>query len=169
MDITQVILDDHAEQRRLFAALEDIGPQHPEALAPVWKRLRALLDTHAEAEERLFYPALLELGRRTRDDAEDDETEDAVHDHNEIRDAAAAVEREEAGSAAWFTAVAKANEVNGDHMAEEEREGLTEFRRKVPLDERHSLAIRFVAFESDHMLGVRPVDKDAKTYVRENG
>ena len=33
MDITQVILDDHAEQRRLFAALEDIGPGDPAVLA----------------------------------------------------------------------------------------------------------------------------------------
>ncbi|HEV7622948.1 MAG TPA: hemerythrin domain-containing protein [Amnibacterium sp.] len=169
MDITQVILDDHAEQRRLFAALEDIGPQHPDALAAVWKRLRALLDTHAEAEERLFYPALVALGKRTRDDEEDEETEDAIHDHNEIRDAASAVEHEVVGSEAWFGALAEADEVNGDHMAEEEREGLTDFRRKVSLEERHDLAVRFLAFESSHMLGVKPVDKDPKEYVRENG
>jgi len=169
MDITQVILDDHAEQRRLFATLEDIGPEHPDALGPVWQRLHALLDTHAEAEEQLFYPALVALGKRTRDEAEDEETEDAIHDHNEIRDAAAAVDGETIGSEAWFAALLKANEVNGDHMAEEEREGLTDFRRKVSLEERHELAVHFLAFESDHMLGVKPVDKDPKAYVREHG
>lgn len=168
MDITQVILDDHVEQRRLFAALEDIGKHDPEALAPVWKRLRALLDTHAEAEERLFYPQLVALGQRTHDQAEAEETEDAVHDHNEIRDAAEAVEHEDVGSEAWFAAVAKANQVNGDHMAEEEREGLTEFRRKVSLEDRHALAVRFLTFESSHMLGVQPVDKDPQAYVREH-
>jgi hypothetical protein len=58
--------------------------------------------------------------------------------------------------------------VNGDHMAEEEREGLTEFRRKVALTERHALAVRFVAFEARHITGVRPVDKDPEQYVRDN-
>ena len=164
MDITQVILDDHAEQRRLFAALEDIGPTDPAASTAVWGRLSALLDVHAEAEERLFYPELVALGRRD-DGQEAEETEDAVHDHNEIRDAVRAVHGEEPGTDRWFAALAKVNEVNGDHMAEEEREGLTEFRRKVSLQERHRIAVRFLAFECDHLLGVQPVDKDPKEYV----
>ena len=54
MDITQLILDDHAEQRRLFALIEQIDPGDTEALGALWKRLQALLDTHAEAEERHF-------------------------------------------------------------------------------------------------------------------
>jgi hemerythrin superfamily protein len=167
MDITQEILDDHAEQRKLFATLEQIGDDL-QALSAVWGRLAALLDAHAEAEEELFYPALLQLGKRERDSEPAEETEDAVHDHNEIRDAVQAVKNEKVGSDAWFEAVAKANEVNGDHMAEEEREGLTEFRRKVSLEERHDLAVRFVAFEAKHITGVRPVDKDPKAYVRDN-
>ena len=32
MDITQVILDDHGEQRRLFAAIEQIDPSDTDAL-----------------------------------------------------------------------------------------------------------------------------------------
>ena len=56
----------------------------------------------------------------------------------------------EVGSAAWFDAVAKANEANGDHMAEEEREGLTDFRRHASLELRHELAVDFVAFEARH-------------------
>ena len=168
MDITQVILDDHAEQRRLFAAIEDIGPTHPAELAAVWDRLSALLDTHAEAEEQIFYPRLAQLGRSDRDGEEAEETEDAVHDHNEIRDAGEAVGDHEVGTPEWFDAVAKANEVNGDHMAEEEREGLADFRRKVDLAGRHELAIAFLAFESRHLTGVRPVDKDPKEYVAEH-
>lgn len=168
MDITQEILDDHAEQRKLFATLEQIGPGEVEALAAVWGRLSALLDAHAEAEEQLFYPELLKLGRLGGDDQAREETEDAVHDHNEIRDAVAAVKNEQPGSSAWFGAVAKANEVNGDHMAEEEREGLTKFREHVSLDERHALAVKFVAFEARHVTGVTPVDKDPESYIREN-
>jgi hypothetical protein len=112
--------------------------------------------------------ALVRLGRRDRDQEPLEETEDAVHDHNEIRDAVAAVRRHDAGSPSWFEAVAKANEVNGDHMAEEEREGLTEFRRRVGLGERHEMAVRFLAFESRHLTGVPAVDKDPEEYIAEH-
>ena len=70
MDITQLILDDHAEQRRLFAIIEQIGPNDVDALTKVWSRLSAFLDVHAEAEERFFYPPLLKRGEGAND-AED--------------------------------------------------------------------------------------------------
>ena len=67
MDITQLILDDHAEQRRLFAIIEQIGPNDVDALTKVWSRLSAFLDVHAEAEERFFYPQLLKRGEGAND------------------------------------------------------------------------------------------------------
>ena len=59
------------------------------------------------------------------------------------------------------------NVANGDHMAEEEREGLTDFRRRAGLPLRHRLAVAFAAFEAGHFAGVPAVDKDPETYVRE--
>ena len=50
MDITQLILDEHAEQRKLFAAIEEIDRTDTAALTAVWGRLKALLDSHAEAD-----------------------------------------------------------------------------------------------------------------------
>jgi hypothetical protein len=52
-------------------------------------------------------------------------------------------------------------------MGEEEREGLTDFRRLASLQLRHDLAVAFVAFEARHYAGVPPVDKDPQVYVRE--
>jgi hypothetical protein len=52
-------------------------------------------------------------------------------------------------------------------MAEEEREGLTDFRRFTGLQLRHDLAVTFAAFEAAHYTGVTPVDKDPAEYVRE--
>src|SRR6476619_579219 len=134
MDITQLILDDHQEQRRLFSIVEQIDPTDTHTLSAMWTRLSAFLEVHAEAEEQHFYPELLRLGEGAggKDSAED-ETEDAIHDHNKIRDAVAAVADHEVGSDPWFEAVAAANEENSDHMGEEEREGLTDFRRTVGL------------------------------------
>lgn len=168
MDITQLILDDHHEQRRLFAILEQMGRTDTEALAAVWARLGVFLDLHAAAEEAIFYPVLLQVGLATdRQARAEDETLDAISDHNDIRDAVAAVAGHRTGSDAWFAAIAAANQANGDHMAEEEREGLTDFRRLAGLQQRHDLAVAFAAFQARNFAGVPAVDKDPESYVRQ--
>jgi len=168
VDITQLILDDHHEQRRLFAMLEQISRADTEVLSALWGRLAVFLELHAAAEEQIFYPALLQVGLAAQRKAGvEDETLDAIHDHNDIRDAVTEVARHPVGSDGWYTAVAGANLANGDHMAEEEREGLTDFRRLASLTRRHQLAVAFAAFEARNYAGVQPVDKDPATYVAE--
>jgi hypothetical protein len=168
VDITQLILDDHHEQRRLFAIIEQINQSDVRALSAVWGRLAAFLELHAAAEEELFYPALLRVGVAAKRTAGvEDETLDAIHDHNDIRDAVAEVARHAVGSDAWYEAVAGANLANSDHMGEEEREGLTDFRRLAGLQQRHDLAVAFAAYEARNFAGVQPVDKDPATYVRQ--
>jgi len=166
MDITQLILDDHHEQRRLFAILDEIEGSDKKTLEAIWGRLCAFLEVHAEAEERIFYPALLKVGQGAGGKADaEDETEHAIRDHNKLRSAVMAVSRYAVGSAEWFAAVAAANKENGDHMAEEEREGLTDFRRTADKETRHRLAIEFAAWEARHFEGVKPVQKDPKAYI----
>ncbi len=168
MDITQLILDDHHEQRRLFAMLEEVDPADTGTLSAVWSRLAAFLELHAAAEEAIFYPELLKVDRLAgRLGSGEAETLDAIQDHNDIRDAVAAVCPHDVGSSDWFAAVAGANKANGDHMAEEEREGLTDFRRFASLQLRHDLAVAFAAYEARHYQGVEPVDKDPAGYVRQ--
>ena len=168
MDITQLILDDHYEQRRLFAILEQIEDSDAETLDQIWARLSTFLELHAATEEAVFYPALLRSGLRTgHAEGVENETLDAIKDHNEIRDAIAEVARHEVGTPGWLEAVASVNKANGDHMAEEEREGLTDFRRTASLELRHVLAVEFVGVEARNYMGVQPRDRDPATYVRE--
>ena len=168
MDITEQILDDHREQRRLFAIVEQIDRSDTEALSAVWGRLGAFLEVHAAAEEAIFYPALLQVGLAAhRAAGVEGETLDAIHDHNEIRDAVTEVARHQVGTDEWFAAVTGANLANSDHMAEEEREGLTDFRRLAGLQRRHQLAVAFAAYEARNFAGVPVVDKDPASYVRE--
>jgi hypothetical protein len=167
VDITQLILDDHHEQRRLFAILEQVDPADRDTLRAVWDRLAAFLELHAQAEEEIFYPELLRVGTSARRTGQvEDETLDAIGDHNDIRDAIAGVAGHAVGSAEWYAAVAAANLANSDHMAEEEREGLTDFRHLASLQKRHDLAVAFIRFETQHYAGVPPVDKDPEGYVR---
>jgi hypothetical protein len=168
VDITQLILDDHHEQRRLFSILEQIDRGNTATLSAVWDRLAAFLDLHAQAEEEIFYPELLRVGIAAhRREGIEDETLDAVKDHNEIRDAVAEVASHTVGTDDWFQAVAGANEANRDHMGEEEREGLTDFRRLAGLTQRHELAVAFAAFEARNVTGVDAVDRDPAGYIRE--
>ena len=168
MDITELILSDHHEQRRMFAMLDDVDPSDTETLGKLWQRLSTLLEVHAEAEEVLFYPELLKLGTRLHDDSEVEETEDAIGDHNDIRDGILEAAEHEPGSEAWWKGVNAAREANDEHMGEEEHEGLADFRRHVDLQTRHDIAVVFAAYEADNVDGVPIVDKDPKEYVEEN-
>ncbi|MEW1952356.1 hemerythrin domain-containing protein [Terrabacter sp. NPDC080008] len=169
MDITDVILRQHDEQRRMFAELEEWPRDDLEGLAAVWKRLEILLEVHAEAEERYFYPELLRLGTGGADaDSVDEEVEDAVKDHNEIRDAVRRVGDSETGSDEWWTAVVDANVHNSDHMGEEERQDLADFRQQASLELRHEIAVKFLRYEAQRWAeGITPRDKDPEEYVED--
>jgi hypothetical protein len=168
MDITEVILQQHGEQRRMFAVLDELPRDDPEPLRAVWGRLEVLLEVHAEAEELFFYPRLLRLGKGNPDGDVDDEVEDAVKDHNEIRDAVRKTRDHQVGADEWWTAVWEARKANDDHMAEEEREDLLDFRHHADLQTRHDIAVRFLTFESRHYAGIPIRDKDPERYVADN-
>ncbi len=168
MDITEVILHQHAEQRRMFAMLDEVPRDDTETLAALWKRLEILLETHAEAEELHFYPELLRLGRGAADaDSADEEVEDAVKDHNDIREAIRKVGDHPTGSEDWWKAVIECRIANSDHMGEEERQDLADFRQRASLELRHDLAVRFLRYESLRAAhGIAsPRDKDPESYV----
>ncbi len=169
MDITEIIQHQHDEQRRGFAQLEEWPREDHDGLAALWHRLSILLETHAEAEERFFYPRLLDLGTGAADaDGVDEEVRDAVHDHNALRAAIGRVADAEVGSAQWWTAVVDANTENSDHMGEEERQDLADFRQQATLDLRHEIAVEFLRFQAEHAAdGVRPRSKDEDAYVED--
>jgi hypothetical protein len=168
MDICELILSDHHEQRRMFAMLDDVPKDDTRTLGVMWKRLSTMLEVHAQGEEELFYPELLKLGERLHTEAEVEETEDAIGDHNDIRDGILAAQAAEVGSEAWWKGVNDAREANDEHMGEEEHEGLKDFREHVDLETRHRIGVAFAAYEAEHVDGVPIVDKDPEEYVKEN-
>lgn len=159
-DITQLILDDHNAFRRQFAALDDANS--PADLRAIWEPLAELLEVHAAAEEAIFYPQLLRRGN----DAED-ETVDAISDHNDIRDGVHEAARHPVGSSKWWDGVWQARRANSDHMAEEEDDALADFRRNTPLSVREDLGRQFDEFKTNHAgaQGIETDDKDPEGYV----
>jgi hemerythrin HHE cation binding domain-containing protein len=169
MDITEVILHQHGEQRRMFSMLEEWPRDDHAGLDALWQRLAILLEVHAEAEERYFYPELVRLGTGGGDaESVDEEVEDAIKDHNDIRDAVRHVGRSSVGSDEWWNAVLEANIANSDHMAEEERQDLADFRKNASLVRRHEIAVQFLRYEAEHWAtGVTPTDKDPEKFVED--
>lgn len=165
-DITHLILDDHEHFRREFARLDELRAARSTTsaeLARVWRPLADLLDVHAAAEEEVFYPRLL----RTGSDEAEDETLDAIGDHNDIRDGVRAAARRPAGSPEWWEAVDRTRAANDEHMGEEEHEGLADFRLNAALGLRESLGRRFRSFKAEHegTRGLDVSDLDPEAYV----
>jgi hypothetical protein len=165
-DITRLIMDDHAWFREQFAALDELQvgtPLDADAVEKVWTPLAARLDVHAIAEERIFYPQLLRVGAQDPEE----ETLDAIGDHNDIRDGVHEAARHPVGTPGWWTAVGQARKANDEHMAEEEREGLSDFRLHASAGLRDSLGAQFSAFLDAHRTtaGLDTADKDPEEYV----
>jgi hypothetical protein len=164
VDITDLILDDHHRQRQAFARLDGVDPSDSIALGLLWGELAAFLETHAAAEEAVFYPELL---RRADPDGED--TIDAIGDHNDIRDAIADSAKYGVGSSNWWDAVDRCRSANTEHMGEEEDDGLADFRRNAPLNQRHALGILFeVAKSQPAAKNLDMSDKVPQEYVEDN-
>ncbi len=145
-------------------------PETPPPCPRCGERLKVLLEVHAEAEELFFYPQLLRIGAGPGDqDGPADETSDAIKDHNEIRDAIAMTDGHPVGSKDWWDGVRATRTANGDHMAEEERDDLVDFRRHAGLQLRHDIAVEFTVYEAQHAGGVDSADKDPDSYVDDKG
>ena len=164
-DIVELIYADHDWFRRHFFYLDEARTE--EELTAIWEPLAARLDTHAAAEEEVFYPALLQAGKAGDPT---DETEDAISDHNAIRDAVREARRHRAGSPEWYQAVGRARTENGEHLDEEEREALPDFLKSADAALRHQLAMQWLRFYHRHPAGrgVDDRDKDAEDYIAEH-
>ncbi|MDQ2839068.1 MAG: hemerythrin domain-containing protein [Actinomycetota bacterium] len=164
-DITALIMDDHEWLRRQFARLDDA--RTTEELSAVWQPLAQRLETHATAEETIFYPALLKRGD---EEQAPEETEDAIKDHNKIRDAIADAARHETGSSPWYEAVGQARTENSEHLAEEEDEGLPDFRKHASHELRERLGELWVQFYAAHPGGaqISHDDVDPEQYLDEH-
>jgi hypothetical protein len=69
------------------------------------------------------------------------------------------------GSPEWWRAVTGTRIANSDHMGEEDREALADFRRHASLRARHELAVQFAVYEAAHAGGVPLEDMDSDRYV----
>jgi hypothetical protein len=85
-------------------------------LGPAWDRLATLLELHTIAEEEICYPVLFRCGPYVLD-----MIEEAIADHNDIREAVAEARLLEAGTARWWRPVEAAHKACLEHFPAEEK------------------------------------------------
>ena len=108
------------------------------------------------------------LGKGNPEGDVEDEVEDAVKDHNEIRDAVRKTQDHEVGTDEWWTAVWEARKANDDHMAEEEREDLLDFRHHADLQTRHDIAVQFLHLRGEALRGHPDPGQGPQEYIEQN-
>jgi Hemerythrin HHE cation binding domain len=162
--VTDLIRTDHDWFRAHFAAVEN-ARDDIDMLTALWTELAARLEVHAAAEEALFYPRLL------KDDSDAvEDTEDAIRDHNDIRDAIRDAQQHSVGDEGWWNGVHATDKANTEHMEEEQEGPLREFDEFASPEEQAEVAASFAAFEIEHAgaRGISIEDKDPKRYIEEN-
>jgi hypothetical protein len=122
---------------------------------------------HADAEERLFYPWLpsVSAGSGARTAARmRPRTRSTTMTTSGTASAAHASTRWAAATGGG--AVRDTRIASSDHVAEEEREALADFRRHAAWQARHDLGIEFAVYQAAHAGGVPLTDRDPDSYVR---
>jgi len=166
-DITDLILIEHDEFRDRFRQLWDmLSHEDDAAWGLAWRVLADLLEMHAKAEEEILHPFLLQRGS----DHVPAETTHAMGEHGQIRDAMTSAARSASGTAFWWASVQACRNANDEHLAEEERVVIPDFRQHTDSGLRCELGARWITFHAEHRAArsISADDVDPAAYVREN-
>lgn len=126
MNAIDLLEQDHDAVDALFKRIEDTPPSRH---APIFKRIKNELDTHAHLEEKIFYPALIAKGKKELVDI----TAEGIEEHAQIKKFLKEIER----STAKDKIEAKLKVLMEDtrhHVKEEENEMFPMVRNQFAAD-----------------------------------
>ena len=166
-DIIELIFDDHEWFRRQFAALDELKARRRvdiTAVEAVWTRWRNAWICTLQPKRKSSIPSFSASARRTprkKPSTRSGTTTTSATVSEPRRDTPILSEE-------WWAEVGRTRRANDEHMAEEEREGLADFRT-APAELRESLGRRFAEYFLVHRStkDVDTSDKDPQEYVRE--
>jgi len=135
-DVIDLIIADHREMERLFAALRENEADRAEGL----RTLADLLATHSLAEESDVYPTF-----RHTEPEQAEEIDHGYEEHAEALQALAALQGiDDVDSQEWEDALRELEEAVTHHAEDEESEVLEPAREKVPETTRFQLGKAFM-------------------------
>lgn len=143
-DAVQMLEEQHSEATALFLKLERLTD--PATLAAIFRTLDSRLRDHAIIEEEIFYPAFRERASQ----AGEDEIREAEHEHGEVKNTLAEIEKMTATDYLFKRKVTELRQLVEHHVKEEERAILPQARRIFSEPELDELALRMVKLLSIH-------------------
>lgn len=154
-DIIELLLAEHGRLRRLMDAFENAA-RHCETfgvtwLGSVWERVAEFIEFHMDAEEEICYLAVFRTGQ-----AGPGQMDDAIADHDDIREALLEARLHAVTSPVWWQAVAAALCTCRDQLARFERGPLAEFGRRADPGLRNVLGHQWTSFATARARDDRP-------------
>jgi hemerythrin-like domain-containing protein len=137
LDAIELLTTDHGEVDQMFAQLESLpdGQQKEDLVREVIKEL----SVHAAIEEQILYPVM----RRSLNDG-DSKVEEAIDEHQKVKETLAAIERTDSSAQRQQHLQALMNDVR-HHVKEEERELFPELRAAVSEQELRQIGSELAA------------------------
>jgi len=114
MDLYQLLRQDHLKAKRLFERLAETADGASKARQRLFTELRQELELHTQVEEAHFYPAL------ERHEEASELVEDALDEHDEMKQLLEALDSADADEDGWFDQLADLQEEVEAHVEEEE-------------------------------------------------
>jgi hemerythrin superfamily protein len=125
-DAISLLTQDHRRVDDLFRRFEELGSGNDAERGRLAEQMADELTVHASIEEAVFYPAVRDLLAQG-----DELVEEALHEHQEVRDTLAELGEMEPGSARFDSAVSTLISEVRHHVNEEENEIFPKLRSAI--------------------------------------
>lgn len=136
MDIYQRLKDDHGKQRGLAAALLETSGDSDDRRR-LYDAMKAEMHAHADAEEQIFYAALIE-----HPDTQE-QTRHSIAEHKEANDMLKELDKIEMSSGAWLQKFKSVWEALEHHLDEEEKDVFPMSRDVIEEGKAETMAAQF--------------------------
>ena len=160
MNAIEMLKEDHRIVDALFKRVEDTPPSEHVAL---FKRIKGELETHAHAEEKVFYPALKKEGGKELKDI----VLEGFEEHNHMKMELAAISRLTPKSERFEPKLKVMIEITRHHVKEEENEMFQMAEDQLTAEKLEKLGAKMQAEKNKFMKAnrIKPEPRPAPTAV----
>ncbi|MDB5105079.1 MAG: hemerythrin [Fibrobacteres bacterium] len=143
MDVYKLLKEDHQKVKSIFAELEDTTERALKTREHLFVNLKAELTVHSEAEEKFFYPRIVEP-EETRDI-----TLEAIEEHAVVKTLLSELEADPKNTEEWTAKLKVLKENVEHHVEEEEGEMFKKARKVLSAEDAESIAAEIEAFKEE--------------------
>lgn len=147
MNVFDILKQDHQAVRELLSQIERTEAESIGEREDLFGRLRHELIAHAHAEERLFYPSILDkpqLSSRAHD-----EVEDGIREHHRMENMLSRLDNIPVDAPEWLPELQELKACIEHHIQEEEAEIFPQAANLLPHDQAEQMAGRLQVVKAE--------------------